>query len=104
MIKLSIKFDEKAAKALLKKEADRLLRLEAHAIVEELRAATPVRTGRARDGWSWLQLKNGNIVIVNEVEYIAALNAGTSRQAAAHFIESILLAHGKASGSVLAYK
>jgi hypothetical protein len=55
-------------------------------LVEKLRAATPVDTGRARDGWTY---QNG--VISNDVEYIDSLNQGTSKQAPSYFIERTLL-------------
>jgi hypothetical protein len=48
--------------------------------------ATPVDTGRARDGWR-VDGKN----LVNDVEYISALNEGHSPQAPSHYIEITLL-------------
>ena len=57
-------------------------------LVEELKAATPVDTGEARDGW-----KSDGKSIINEVEHIASLNDGSSTQAPARFIEKTVLAH-----------
>lgn len=51
-------------------------------MVDALRLATPVDTGKARDGWRVI-----NDVIVNDVDYIDKLNEGTSQQAPSHFIE-----------------
>jgi hypothetical protein len=55
-------------------------------LVSELRDATPVDTGRARDGW----YASGG-AICNDVEYVDDLNRGTSRQAPPYFIEKTLL-------------
>ncbi len=54
-------------------------------MVDALRLATPVDTGKARDGWRVI-----NDVIVNDVDYIDKLNEGTSQQAPSHFIERTL--------------
>ena len=55
-------------------------------LYEGLREATPVDTGRARDGW---ELKLGDEPeIVNEVPYIGVLNDGHSDQAPAGFVEA----------------
>lgn len=59
-----------------------------HKLVDELKAATPVDTGVARDGW---EIEDGKIV--NKVDYIDDLNSGSSTQAPSHFIERTLLAH-----------
>ena len=57
------------------------------AAVARLAVATPVRTGVARAGWRY---SNGSIR--NDVPYVSELNAGTSQQAPAHFVEMALLA------------
>ena len=51
----------------------------------ELRAATPVATGRAREGWRLTETG-----IRNDVPYVARLNAGSSRQAPAGFVEAAI--------------
>lgn len=56
-------------------------------LLQKLKDATPVKTGKARDGW---KIEGENIV--NEVDYISTLNQGTSKQAPAHFIEKTVLA------------
>jgi hypothetical protein len=55
-------------------------------VVRRLQKATPVDTGRARDGWV---IDKGNIV--NNVPYISDLNAGHSQQAPSHFVEKVIL-------------
>lgn len=64
------------------------LNSEMNVLVRDLKEATPVHTGRAKDGW----YHNGNS-IQNDVDYVKYLNEGTSKQAPAHFIEQTLLAH-----------
>lgn len=54
--------------------------------VQQLKQATPVDTGRARDGWFATDDK-----LINNVPYIDALNHGHSDQAPSHFIEKTLL-------------
>lgn len=54
--------------------------------VEALKEATPVDTGKARDGWY-----SSGKTIKNDVEYVEYLNEGSSQQAPSHFIESTLL-------------
>lgn len=72
--------------AIQRKERERV----AEQLVDELAAATPIDTGRARHGWEVKQV--GDITeIVNEVPYIDDLNHGTSRQAPTNFIEQTVL-------------
>jgi len=72
--------------AEFKKRVDRIKDNKLENILTALKEATPVDTGRARDGW---ELKPGKII--NNVEYIDDLNAGHSKQAPSHFIEKTLL-------------
>lgn len=63
---------------------------EANKVATDLHAglmlATPVDTGRARNGW---QLELGAMPVVeNQVPYIGVLNDGHSKQAPALFIEA----------------
>ncbi|RKQ70205.1 hypothetical protein [Oceanibaculum indicum] len=57
----------------------------ATSLLQELRAATPVETGRARDGWHLTEAD-----LRNEVPYVGRLNAGSSRQAPAGFVEAAI--------------
>ena len=83
MIKIRFKGD-------LKKEIDTMIESEKKAKLESLASsladATPIDTGEARQGW----YVDGDS-IVNNVEHIENLNAGTSAQAPTHFIEQTLL-------------
>ena len=57
-------------------------------IVQALAEATPKDTGKASAGWH-IDDKGR---IVNNVPYIERLNAGSSQQAPAHFVEKTLMA------------
>lgn len=76
-------------------ETDILAKLDD--LTKKLKEATPVRTGKARDGW-----KREGMSIVNEVEYIDKLNQGSSTQAPAHFIEKTIIQEDfKVNGSIV---
>ena len=62
----------------------------AKAAFKNLVEATPVDTGKARDGWKLIK-KNKGFSIENPISYIKALNTGSSKQAPAMFIEQALL-------------
>lgn len=62
----------------------------AASLLASLREATPVITGRARDGWRIDAAPGGNPVIRNPVPYVQRLNDGHASQAPAGFIERAL--------------
>lgn len=68
-------------------KAEKQILEKSNELVSALKVATPVKTGKARDGWRY-----ENNSIINDVEYIDELNQGTSKQAPSNFIESTLLA------------
>jgi hypothetical protein len=74
--------------ALVKSKIEKEKIAETNKLVEALKEATPVDTGRARDGW---KVVDGNIT--NDVPYIDELNGGSSKQAPQYFIERTLLSH-----------
>jgi hypothetical protein len=82
---LSVKINMNFKKELIKKFENNK-EAELHKLIDALKDATPVDTGNARDGW---KIEDGRIV--NHVEYIDELNAGSSTQAPSHFIERTLL-------------
>jgi hypothetical protein len=82
-IKVNLDLNKKFAEVLEAKKQETL-----KSLVEALRAATPVDTGHARDSWTHI-----NDTITNDAEYIDRLNAGSSQQAPAHFIEKTVLSH-----------
>lgn len=72
------------------KEVEQTIHDETNKMAADLHAglmrATPVDTGRARNGW---QLTPGDEpVIENQVPYIGVLNDGHSKQAPAMFVEA----------------
>lgn len=69
-------------------------------MIEELKAATPVDTGLARDSWSINDTKIG-FDVTNTTSYIQYLNQGSSVQAPKYFIESIALKYGKPLGTIV---
>jgi hypothetical protein len=70
-------------------------------LLNRLREHTPVATGNAQRNW-----KLEGSAIVNHTEYLSNLNAGSSKQAPAFFIESAVLNTPgvKPSGTVVTYK
>jgi hypothetical protein len=72
---------------LISKEVSIIKDKKIQKLLSELEQATPVDTGKARDGWYFTGSS-----IRNDVEYIDELNQGTSKQAPAYFIEKTVLA------------
>jgi hypothetical protein len=68
------------------KEIEKIVQEKKEELLERLRRATPVDTGRARDSW-----RIDEEGIVNDVPYINELNQGSSTQAPKYFIESTVL-------------
>jgi len=85
---------------LLKEVKDKLIAKSA-SLLNALKDNTPVDTGKARDSWELKIKSNKHLLIHNDVDYIDELNAGTSKQAPAFFIESTALAYGKPVGSIV---
>ena len=56
-------------------------------LIDELKQATPIDTGKARSGWEYQLTAKDIAYITNEVEYIGILNDGHSKQAPAYFVE-----------------
>ena len=77
-----------------------LLRKKSDKILKDLVEATPIDTGAARAGWIATSTALG-VTIINDVEYIEQLNNGHSQQAPVHFVESVLLNHGKPLGTII---
>jgi len=104
MLKLKVNLGN--LKSSILAESDSALSKElvaiANAALDELIEATPIDTGRARRGWS-VRFSGDKAILENDVAYVKLLNQGTSQQAPAYFIESIVLKYGKPSGSVVTY-
>jgi len=74
------------------------------AAVAELSSATPVDTGEAAASWSYRIINKNTILLENDEFYVKFLNAGSSEQAPAFFIENIMLKYGKPLGPIVTYK
>lgn len=83
-MKLTVTGIDETKAALAADLAETRDRLAGH-LLEELRAATPVATGRARAGW-----RRTETGLLNDVPYVGRLNAGSSRQAPAGFVEAAI--------------
>jgi hypothetical protein len=74
-------------------------------ILTELREATPKLTGHA--SWNWEATpvdSTGSFRIFNNVSYVKALNAGSSRQAPRNFVEAVVLSFGSPRGNIVNYR
>jgi len=105
MLKIEISGIEEAKREILKAltVSEPLKRTIAEGIIRDLKAATPVDTGAARDSWRYVGGRRS--AIVNDKEYIKNLNEGSSKQAPARFIEMVILKHTevKPVGSIVTY-
>lgn len=72
------------------------------ALLRDLQAVTPVKTGKARDSWH-LDYGDVTATIRNDVDYIKHLNAGSSQQAPAYFIENTVLNYATPQGPLVTY-
>jgi len=105
MISIKLKNVDKEL-ALLKrnvaKEAKNKLPKICENMVEELKSATPVDTGLAKSKWEVIRTGNPEfpVSVQNTVKYIESLNAGSSKQAPAFFVDKIALKYGKPVGIV----
>lgn len=81
MIRISVSGDD------ISKLIDQVVQKTSLDLHGQLVLSTPVDTGNARAGWT-VDAKAG--LIENNVEYVAALNNGTSKQAPAGFIEAAI--------------
>jgi len=94
---ISLKID---IKKMVIAEANKKKKSIINNLVNKLKDATPVDTGKARDGW----YADGD-KIKNDVEYINYLNQGSSMQAPTHFIEKTLISNGaKPEGTIVSSK
>ena len=96
---ISLTVDDKAISAMTKDFEEEALILFEKAVIQaylDLREATPVDTGRAKDGWKRTRPLSVDDVayITNKVPYIGVLNDGHSKQAPQYFVEQTLLRLG----------
>lgn len=96
MLKFKFKGIEKAFKLLNKEVTDIAVDEtdeRADELLKNLKDATPIDEGRARDGWKITVSREdtlsdeAEVIIENNVPYIDELNRGSSKQAGPRFIE-----------------
>jgi hypothetical protein len=106
MIKMKVlNIKEEMAKLERSRKKSRQLQadLTVATLKQDLVNATPIDTGLARASWDIDRLNN-NYNIKNTTEYIQHLNAGSSQQAPAYFIEKIALRYGEPLGTIVDVK
>ena len=86
------------------KEMQKQLLAKTFLMKADLKAQTPVDTGKARDGWTIIPTPANAVYVDNNVPYIEALNNGHSQQAPSHFVERTALRYGKPIGTIVTVK
>ena len=79
---------EKAGKNI-EKTINQTIKKTAFEAESDIKAVTPVDTGRARADWKTTQAKD-KYILSNNVPYIERLNTGSSKQAPANFVQITL--------------
>lgn len=97
LAKVKAKVDERRAEVISSK---------VKAMFIEMKNATPIDTGNARDSWTLTETggKQKPYRVSNSAPYIEHLNAGSSKQAPPFFIDKIALKYGKPVGAVVTIK
>lgn len=93
---------KKSIKSQASPEILQQLKEIADAALAELALETPVDTGKAAAGWHY-EINGESVVLENDVAYVKMLNAGSSAQAPAYYIENIVLKYGKPLGPIVTY-
>jgi len=87
-------------KKSLEKETQKGFEKEVRKFKSELRFATPVDTGEARDSWQ-VFFNKGKATVVSDAEHMPRLNEGYSKQAPSNFIERVAIRFGKPVGLIV---
>lgn len=98
---MSILLEMKKLRFKMTEEIEAGTKRQINALLTDLREATPVDTGEARDSWTATVTKPGIVRVENHTEHIKYLNEGSSKQAPAHFIERTAMKHGKPLGAIV---
>lgn len=104
MLRIKTTLNHREIRRLLEQEVIDEMNITADHLLEALRAATPVDTGKAQASWRVVKEPDGDFTLSNTQDYIRQLNAGSSQQAPTNFIERVVLAFGKPNGVVVTYK
>ncbi len=90
---MKVSIDTRAIAGLLDEALDEVNEEFAERVLQavlQLKANTPVATGRAQKGWE-SRLTSADVAqIKNDVPYIGVLNDGHSKQAPSYFVETTL--------------
>ena len=93
---------EKELRKKLENAAESELQIVGQLALTELELVTPVDTGLAADSWD-LSFEGNKLELTNKQDYVKYLNAGSSKQAPANFIEQVLLSYGTPKGPIVTY-
>jgi hypothetical protein len=106
MIRTKVIYDKSFLKKEMEKEIVTKLKPLSEEIISDLKQATPKDTGAAANSWLVTNLDKEKLSfeINNDKDYIKYLNAGSSQQAPANFIERTVLDYGTPKGNVIEYK
>jgi HK97 gp10 family phage protein len=104
MIRVKVQYSKNKYLELTNNEVKKLLENTSSEIIKELQEATPKDTGAAANSWSSNKDKKTSFEVTNDKDYVKYLNAGSSKQAPARFIEQIALTYGTPSGPVVDYE
>jgi hypothetical protein len=91
----------KSALIELTKKVDKASLTTVNNMVTELKNATPVDTGNAKESWG---INANPLSVENTADYIEHLNSGSSKQAPSHFIETVALKYGTPIGVIVETK
>jgi hypothetical protein len=89
-----VTFDRALLKRQMKADVEQQFKIKTTKLVQDLKEATPVDTGLARDSWEIKFEDNLTAIITNSQDYIQVLNSGSSKQAPRFFIERAILDNG----------
>ena len=105
MIKVKVRIDTSKLEQTLRERHKAEVPKAAERLLQTLKDSTPVDTGNARDSWTLVR-QGDTTTIQNDAEYISKLNAGSSQQAPAFFIEKAVMETDGVvpDGTIVTYK
>jgi hypothetical protein len=89
-----VRFNRILLSKRIKEEVEEKFKEKITKLVEDLKEATPIDTGLAKNSWSLEYKKDSTASIANSQEYIEYLNKGSSQQAPRYFIERTIMNNG----------
>ena len=106
MIKTKVTYDKSYLEKEIRKEISTNLQAISETIALDLKEITPKDTGEAASSWvvDNLNQEKLSFEIKNDKDYIKYLNAGSSKQAPANFIERTVLDYDTPRGVIVEYR